>query len=209
MIRPLQVSQINVRGRRRERGVTLFIALIVLVAMTLAGIGMMRSVDTGTIVAGNLGFRQSAANAADQGIQAAYAWLSTPANIANLSNDNLAAGYYSSIPTNEPNWYDPAQWANGVLLNGGVQDVSGNTVSFLIHRMCPQPNCTPNNNSCANGAANPCGSTPTTSAVSNEGSSLGGGSTVWTSAPTIHYRVTAKAVGPRNSIAIVQTLMRQ
>jgi Tfp pilus assembly protein PilX len=38
----------------RQRGVMLIIALIVLVAMTMAGIAMMRSVDTATIVAGNI-----------------------------------------------------------------------------------------------------------------------------------------------------------
>ena len=57
---------------RSQRGTMLIIALIVLVAMTLAGIATMRSVDTATIMAGNLAFRQSALNAADQGIQTAF-----------------------------------------------------------------------------------------------------------------------------------------
>jgi type IV pilus assembly protein PilX len=39
---------------RRERGAILFIALIVLVAMSLAGIALMRSVDTNVLIAGNL-----------------------------------------------------------------------------------------------------------------------------------------------------------
>jgi Tfp pilus assembly protein PilX len=42
----------------RIRGAVLFIALIVLVAMTLAGIAIMRSVDTATLIAGNLAFKQ-------------------------------------------------------------------------------------------------------------------------------------------------------
>ena len=33
----------------RQKGVVLFIALIVLAAMSLAGIGMLRSVDTGKL----------------------------------------------------------------------------------------------------------------------------------------------------------------
>ena len=37
-------------SRTKQSGVVLFIALIVLVAMTMAGIGMMRSVDTATVV---------------------------------------------------------------------------------------------------------------------------------------------------------------
>ncbi len=57
---------------REQRGVVLLVALIVLVVMTLAGIGMMRSVDTGTVVAGNLAFRQSTMQATDLGINTAY-----------------------------------------------------------------------------------------------------------------------------------------
>jgi hypothetical protein len=36
---------------RRERGTILFVALIVLVAMSLAGIALMRSVDTNVLIA--------------------------------------------------------------------------------------------------------------------------------------------------------------
>ena len=57
-------------GARRQRGVVLLIALIVLVAMTLAGIGMMRSIDSGTLVSGNIGFREAAVATADTGVEA-------------------------------------------------------------------------------------------------------------------------------------------
>src|SRR5271154_6277784 len=85
-------------GARRERGVVLLIALIVLVAMTLAGIGMMRTIDSGTIVAGNLGFREAAVATADTGVERARAWL--VANINSLNSDNTAMGYYSTRQDN-------------------------------------------------------------------------------------------------------------
>src|SRR3989442_13807762 len=89
----------------RQRGVTLFIALIVLVAMTMAAVAMMRSVDTATVVAGNIGFRQSAVNAADQGVQAAYAWLGANVGGAGINSDNAASGYFSSVAGGEaPDW---------------------------------------------------------------------------------------------------------
>ena len=44
---------------RHQRGVVLFIALIVMVAMSLAAIALIRSVDTTNILIGNLAFRQS------------------------------------------------------------------------------------------------------------------------------------------------------
>jgi Tfp pilus assembly protein PilX len=55
-------------SRRAQQGVVLFIALIVLVAMSLAGIALMRSVDTNVLIAGNLAFRQGATMAGDWGI---------------------------------------------------------------------------------------------------------------------------------------------
>ncbi len=62
------------RGRlRSQRGVILIITLIVLVAMTLASIAMVRSVDTSTVIAGNLAFKQSATASGDAGLEAAIA----------------------------------------------------------------------------------------------------------------------------------------
>ena len=58
-----------IASRRAQRGVILFIALIVLVAMSLAGIALMRSVDTNVMIAGNLAFRQGATLAADRAFE--------------------------------------------------------------------------------------------------------------------------------------------
>ena len=193
---------------RRERGTVLIIALIVLVAMTLAGIATMRSVDTATVMAGNIAFRQSAVNAADQGVQAGYLWLSANLTSANLDSDNnnsgaASLGYFSNASPDEPNWHDPVVWDNAAKLNGGAADAAGNKVWYRIERMCPLKD-TP-----ANAANNSCGSTPDPGAVSREGQDhfrqigrdIG-------KPPAIHYRVTAKAEGPRKSVSIVQTMLR-
>ena len=55
----------------RQRGVVLFIALLVMVALSLAGIALIRSADTATIVAGNLAFKQAAASAVDRSVEQA------------------------------------------------------------------------------------------------------------------------------------------
>ena len=78
----------QVKGRRiprphSQRGVVLLIALIMLVAMTLAAIGMMRSVDTGTVIAGNMAFKQATLSATDVGTNAAFTTLMSVANSAN------------------------------------------------------------------------------------------------------------------------------
>src|SRR5262249_39720144 len=80
-------------GRARERGVVLMVALIVLVAMTLAGIALMRSVDTTTLIAGNLAFQQSATNGGDIGTETAIAWLEANNSGTTLYSSYDAQGY--------------------------------------------------------------------------------------------------------------------
>jgi len=191
---------------RRERGTVLIIALIVLVAMTLAGIATMRSVDTATLMAGNIAFRQSAVNAADQGLQAGFGWLSGNMS-ANLNSDNAGVGYFSNAATSEPKWFDPTVWADAAQLNGGAPDAAGNRVWFKIERMCPLKDCAAN--SVCGGVANTCGSTPDPGLLSREGQDhFRQTSNIFTKPPAIHYRVTAKAEGPRGSVSIVQTMLR-
>jgi Tfp pilus assembly protein PilX len=195
------------RPARRQQGVMLFIALIVLVALTMAGISMMRSVDTATIVAGNIGFRQSAVNAADQGIRDAHGWMTANMTTGALTNDDFASGYMSNVAAGErPDWYtDPANWVNAKAINGGAPDASGNVVSFVIHRLCPVANCAAN--AACGGVTNVCGQTLSGAAVSGEGVDQSAPN-FFTSPPSTHYRVTVRSVGPRNSVAYVQTLMR-
>jgi type IV pilus assembly protein PilX len=197
---------------RAQSGVMLIISLIVLVAMTLAGIAMMRSIDTATMVAGNISFKQSTTNAADQGLQAGYSWLATVSGTTALYSDNNAVGsssvgYFSSAPVIEPDWNNSASWTNAAVLNAGSPDAAGNVVSYLVHRMCPCAGVAPNS-TCAGGATtNVCGSTPDTAAVSGEGTEQSSPN-FFTRQPATHYRVTARAVGPRNSVTIVQSMLR-
>ena len=46
--------------RRAQRGVSLLFALMALAAMLLAAVALVRSVDSGALVLGNLGFKQEA-----------------------------------------------------------------------------------------------------------------------------------------------------
>ncbi len=203
-------ARASVPLRARQGGTILIIALIVLVAMTLAGIATMRSVDTATIAAGNIGLRQASVNAADQGIQAGVAWLT--ANLGpTLVNDShqpgtASKGYFSNVAGNDPDWYDPLNWNEAGQLNNGNPDAGGNVVFFLIHRLCSIPNCA--TSATCGGKPNTCASTLSTAALAQEGNDQTRPTDSHASAPAFHYRVTAKAVGPRNSISIVQTMVR-
>jgi len=86
------------RTPHSQRGVVLLIALIMLVAMTLAGIGMMRSVDTGSVIAGNLAFKQATLNSSDAGISVAFSALAAVGNSANAVNDKTILNYNNGSP---------------------------------------------------------------------------------------------------------------
>jgi type IV pilus assembly protein PilX len=189
----------------RQRGVMLIIALIVLVAMTMAGIGMMRSADTATVVAGNIAYKQATIAGADTGLQEAYWWLTSNSLGVVLHTTNTGVGYISSVPADEPDWSKALSWSNAKVLNSGNPDAYGNVVSFLVHRMCPVPNCAPEA-TCLS-SVNTCGSTPNTQLVTGDGLDRSKPSFA-TRPPQVHYRITARAVGPRNSVTIVQTMVR-
>lgn len=185
--------------RHNQKGIVLFIALIILVAMTMAGIAMVRSVDTGNIISGNLAFKQSSLAAADRGIQEAYEWLND--NRATLANSNLANGYFSSISGNFTGFgaYD---WDNAMSL--GAADAAGNRVEYVIHRLCTQPNTAYNGDN--GGVANQCSTSDSSTPVTNAsaGSSMQVGAAVYSSSPMVYYRITARALGPKNATSVVQ-----
>lgn len=100
--RSCRARQPLTRPALAQRGFALIFALIVLVAMALAAVGLVRSVNTGSIVAGNLAFRQDATVTADRATQIAidYLYGRLSDNIGNLDNHSAGAGYYASLDTN-------------------------------------------------------------------------------------------------------------
>ena len=191
-------------NRVRQRGAVLFIALIVLVAMTLAGIAIMRSVDTTTLIAGNLAFKQGTIQSSDNGIEVAFQWLI--ANRATLASDDYLSGngYYSARPAGSLNWNVPATWASAVTVG---TDAAGNTISYLIHRMCTcsdsayNVNCGATVQQCALDA--PVGAPPPPAA----GDSFAVGAPGFLADPRVYYRITVRTQGPRNTVSFVQSMV--
>jgi Tfp pilus assembly protein PilX len=186
----------------RERGVVLMVALIVLVAMTLAGIALMRSVDTTTMIAGNLAFQQSATNSGDIGTETAVAWLQTN-NTTFLHANQVGQGYMASRqdPGSTQTW--DSFWTSVLLPAGQVvtlpQDATtGNTVSYTIQRMC-------------NTVGDPTAPTVDCAVPQTTGSSAGGSKGAGVVAllynSAIYYRVTVRIAGPRNTVSYVQTIV--
>jgi type IV pilus assembly protein PilX len=201
-----------------QRGVVLVIALIVLVGMTLAALALVRSVDTGNIVAGNLAFKRSTTHAADAGVEAAIAYLTPKIASADLYNNLTAFGYYATSQdsldrTGASNDSAKARvdWegdgCSGVSASAcitpsdAIIDDSGNSIRYIIHRLC-QSAGDPND------VANSCVTYAPADTISTKRGELKYGDNVrFASMPTPYYRVTARAKGPRNTVSFIETMI--
>jgi Tfp pilus assembly protein PilX len=191
--------------RKAQSGVVLIIALIVLVAMTLAALALIRSVDTNNLIAGNMAFQQAAAHSADQGIEKAAAWLGN-ATDADLETDHPTNGYVSNgslgtfSPAADTNYSWDAYWSKSISGTGRVvnipQDPAGNTVYYIIDRLC---NTT--------GTKNKIDCVVSPSSRVGEGNSAGTGSSQFNAPITVYYRITVRVEGPRNTVSYVQSVV--
>ena len=198
--------------RGAQRGVVLFISLIVLVAMTLAGIALFRQVGTGVIIAGNLAFKENATSVADLGIEYARTWLMDTKNAGVDTNIDLAnrycAGWQANFDPTTYNWTEPTGdcAANKGSFLATANDGTGNEVRYIVHRMCKYigslnkpyaPNDTLAQECVILGAA-------------GAGGSKGGGAygvlpLANTQQP--YFRITVRVAGPRNTVSYVQAMM--
>ncbi|MFM9881605.1 MAG: hypothetical protein ACKVQT_01140 [Burkholderiales bacterium] len=200
-----------VSGSSNERGVVLFIVLIVLVAMSMAAISMFRSVDTGSIVAGNLAFKQNALLSADAAAEQARTWVN--ANVLLLDGDNPANGYYANrqdsldlMGTRTPgNLADDVDWSgtNSLIPTKAivlpVDPTTGNQVSYVVHRLCAiggSVNSVDPAQNCAVASSNAAGSTQDAVEYGNYGLSTQNAA---------YFRITARILGPRQTVTLVQS----
>jgi len=184
-------------GRARaQSGVVLFIALIVMVALSLAGIALIRSTDSGTTVIGNLAFKQSSIAAVDRGIEHAVnaLWYGSMDRTADHPDRNYyacvrdAAGTGCVAPSARGNSVIPdrpaALASEQALTAAGLStalvpiDAGGNSVHYVVERMC-----------LAAGPAN---------AINCN---------VPAGSPGAFYRVTVRVEGPRETVTYAQAML--
>lgn len=200
---------------KRQQGVVLIITLIALVAMTLAAIALVRSVDTGNVVAGNMAFKQGAVQSGDTGTETAIAWLTGVAGVSASYNDDPANGYYATSQENldatgSSNDAGRAlvDWdtnnCNSIAAAACIEpspliavNAAGYEARYVIHRLCP-----------ASGLPSNCASTASTVAGTSSGAkdytSKGGLSG---EAEVEYYRITTRVKGPRNTISYVEAII--
>lgn len=193
--------------RIRERGVVLMVALIALVALTLAGVALMRSVDTGNLIAGNMAFRQAALQASDIGVEAAF--IALPNIVRDSKSVNIPNQYFALRQNTTPPLSDKysikgvpltINWANvpcrdnsNAVLTCSSQDYK---VKYVIDRLCTggnpivtnyQANCSVEIGSGASG-------------------SKGAFTPIFSSVDAVFYRVTVEVTGPRNTKTYTQAI---
>lgn len=196
--------------RRKQRGAVLFIALIALVALTLTGLSLMRSVDTANLIAGNFAFKQTTLQATDVGVEAAAAALPT------ITTTSLDANLTPAASSTSPNyWYYATMReldANGVPTikeMGGTGTataidwsaipvaaiVDGKSIQFVVDRLCQGP-------------------APVTDIqgkcyadVLVGGGSKKAGGVVFSTTQAVYYRVTVRVAGLRGTVSMAQTIL--
>ncbi|WP_232219845.1 hypothetical protein [Pseudogulbenkiania sp. MAI-1] len=200
--------------RQAQRGVSLVITLIAMIAILLIGIAMVRVVDFSGLMTRNLAFRESGIHLSDVGLQyglSALGSLTTTtldgANKANCTANSTTFSncYYPvDLDTNSDGVPDNLDWSTVDAISVG--NSSGYTVKFVIERLC-----TGSLGTTVTDKAGKCQfAIPSSGGTSTLGGSKKIGSTVFSGLSTsnsIYYRVTSRAEGPGSSLSMSQTIL--
>ncbi|MCR4331851.1 MAG: hypothetical protein NUV34_03980 [Sulfuricaulis sp.] len=203
----------------KQRGVVLFFALISLLAIMLAAVALIRSVDTGTLIAGNLAFKQAATTSGDAGTESAMAWVEAiqtangqPTRAISdathpLNITNAASGYYSNTVDNPDDadfvdLFADATWS-AITAVSATTDASGNTVRYIIQRACRIKDKEIKNADCLYSPAT----------LDKDGNEIktpqdicdGEGCPALGQSPMM--RITSRVTGPRNTVSYVQAFV--
>lgn len=186
-----------------QQGVVLFVALIALVVMSLAAVALIRSVDTNTLITGNLSFKQSSVIASDQGIEEALVRLNDQAiaNIDVLNTSSAANGYFATfLAPASPNLddiavlKDDATWAANSI---SVASVGSEAIRVIVQRMC-RNELAPTKETCLFGEEEIGTGSKGVKDATEAGAKING-------AQSPMYRVTVRSVGAKNTVSYTQT----
>ncbi|MCK6426851.1 MAG: pilus assembly protein PilX [Burkholderiaceae bacterium] len=217
MMRPLPPS--CAPARRDARGVSLIFSLLALVALSLAAVALIRAVNTGSGILGNLGFKQDSLLAADDATRRAIDWLSPRIGQTLLHQHLSGGGYYAASVAD----LDPTGSGSGArtLIDWDDNDCQGHSPCLepfpvvtlangvkaraLILRLCSgtgDPSAAGSTLQCAR---------PMTASLARSGDSgaLDYSNPRHLSAPvqTQYYRILVRAKGARNTLSYTDTVV--
>lgn len=203
---------------------SLLFSLLALAALSLAGVALVRSVNTSAQVIGNLGFKQDATSAAGSATEAAIAVLQNPAALlatGTLEADSAADGYYATSlelldPTGRKstagsqmagvNW-DDDNCVKVVSPSSCVRPsppiaANGNTSRYVISRLCQGTGPLSAANVCAKPA-----SASLSDAVQRGEVRVGTELRPSKLVTSPYYRIIVRTVGARNSVSFTETIV--
>ena len=192
--------------RHGQRGVVLFVALIVLIVMTLAGLALLRQMGVGSSIAGNIAFKENATYVADRGAEVAIQYLRPPfpALPNDLSANSFLNGYASSWVDGE----NPAALPWGVNTLALADDLiikdiarTNNTADLFIQRLCAVAGRS------SLDPAQVCSDKLVDNPFRSHGNS-GSAAPVSSLTPSPFYRVTTRVRGPRGTMTYTQVLVQ-
>lgn len=208
--------------RARQRGVSLLFALLAIMALSLAAVGLVRSVDTSSLVVGNIGFKLDATASGDRGAEMAIAWLQANAAGATLDANAVASGYYATsldaldatgrraggagravVDWAADNCATVSGTYSACLDPSATATVGTNRVSWLITRLCA---ATGSKDDAANSCATSLASGTADDANSgdlNYGAPKGLGVT----SVFPYFRIVVRTVGARNTVSFTETIV--
>ena len=131
----------TIRGAGRERGIVLFIALIAMVILSLAGVALVRSVDAGTSVAGNLAMRHASIVAVNWAVESAVDAVFKTRSIVDTTVDDPAHNYYASLQGGEKSDGTPAVLSGtwppaGYTMPVRTDPTTNAEIRYVIERVC-------------------------------------------------------------------------
>jgi hypothetical protein len=197
----------------RVRGVSLIFALLGLAAVSLAAVALVRAVHGGSLVIGNVGFKQDTTRAADRATEIARGWLTGASN--NLAaNGAPGTGYYATANANidatgqrtgtKIAWEGTTcsgtclQPSSEMTLNGGNV-----RAQYLITRLCPNVGAVDNANACAQPAK-----LATDTSLIRGSIDYGDYERLNAKAQQApYYRIIVRTVGGRNTISFTETIV--
>lgn len=204
----------HLRLKNTQYGVVLFLAMIALVVMSLAAAALIRSVDTNSMITGNLTYKQTAAISSSYGIEDMADTIGAQTLAYGNAND-ATNGYYALCSTFDGvntdrcsgvNLTADASWvpgtssrlATGTGITAG-RDLYGNSIQYIAERMCHTVGA-------------PTGASCLQASTDEETGGTGGESMPriselenTTELPV--YRVTVRIAGPKNTISYIQAFI--
>ena len=221
------MRQSSTPRRHEQQGISLIFALIALLLIALSTLALVRSVDTGSLVLGNMGFKQDATVAGDEAVRTAFNWLKLQ-TATTLGADNAAVGYYASsrdadntkpldltgqqFPGNANrlliDWNkDSCAYGNNVgtcsltPTDPAVKTTNGNnSMRYTVFRLCAMTDAA----ATAAGTNNNC----VTPAVQGGNDNEAGKQAPTLPASGFFYRIVVQVQGSRNSVSFIEAIVQ-